>query len=536
MRGITVAAALCFAAACGTDPAVAPPSEQAIPVGGGGPALASTSCQPKRASDGIPTPHLNCLQVVPVLSSNTDIIRPKIQAAVNIWNSVLAQQGLPKFATTNTATGSLTVNIKFDGSIGTWYCGTTNGSTGEMIIHRSSSSTTCNGNFTNAVELPDLSYLIAHELAHVIGFKHLSLVGSVPAADHCVASLPASRRANKSLCQAEIELLRYTYGLRDAHPDYTKHFATGFESVSGDNSLDKGQIATFSVGTVQFFRAAPFTHPAPSTLSYSWRSDNPAVAKVGTSTGWTNTVEGVAGGTTTVHIVLTSAAYERAVPFAGGDITVTVVVPPTQPPPPTSLSAADVTHSSATIGWVNGAADAGTTVEYRRSSTTTWTAKSVPAGVTTTVLAGLTALTTYDVRVSHVRNGLNSTYTTKTSLFKTQAVPPPPAITNFHVGNCERRPVGTKTYGYYIMVWTSNPAAGGYSFQIAEGTTSSSAGAALILTAPLDARSAEVGGYLVRTGTPTNRWFWLRYVGNGVTGAWTALVDNPLAVNTCLQY
>jgi hypothetical protein len=153
--------------------------------------------------------------------------------------------------------------------------------------------------------------------------------------------------------------------------------------------------------------------------------------------------------------------------------------------------------------------------------------------VTTFGLSGLASSSTYDVQAFHVRNGLSSTITTATGLFTTPALPTNPPITNFQVTSCDERVSGLKTYNYFQLAWTSAQAAAGSFFEIGVNTTSTSSGAAVIVTLPLTARTGEVGGYL-KSPTLLNRWFWIRYNGNG-TGPWTALVNNPLATNQCLK-
>jgi hypothetical protein len=534
MRRIAVAAALCFAAACGTDPS-APPTESSAGMGPGPEGMfdASLTCQNVDRNDPDLTPLYRCGDKVRVTGTDTALTNA-ITPAIAIWNSVVfGQAGLPVFVPSGTAQHVVTVSFS---SQGTWFCGTTDPNGTTITIFRSSTQFNCNGGFTNVVQRSGLHRLIAHELSHAIGFKHISAAGFLrPAADHCVASLPQSGGLNGSLCQAEIEMLRYNYGLRDTDVDPSKHIATGLE-VSGPTSLNPGQSGTFTVNAVFFARAAPsFTPPSPSLLKFAWSVDNPAIATLGSSINATNTVQAVSAGTTKIHIRLTSSIYEKAEPFGGGDITFTVVAPPTPPPPPTGLTASAVTFSSATIGWVNGATNTGTTttLQYRQSGAATWTTASstIAAGVTTFGLSGLTSLKTYDVRAFHVRNGLSSTITTAAGLFSTPAVPPLPPITNFHVTSCEQR-VTTKTHNYFALAWNSDLAPAGSSIQIGVNTTSSSAGAAVIVTYPLTARTGEVGGYL-SSPLLASRWFWIRYIRSGLPGPWFSLVGNPLATNQC---
>jgi hypothetical protein len=533
MRRIALAAALCFAAACGTETTVAPPAEPFTPVVGGGPAFASASCVLAPVQSSWLPRRLPCGARVRVTSSD-QTISSKLQTAINTWSGAgLGQNGLPSLST-SVSSPSHTVVITGSGSpetSTTWYCGDTQPGTLSMTIFRSANKADCGTQlggpaFSNATQIAGLSALIAHELSHVIGFKHISQNNSKPAADHCVASIPANGSLNGSLCQAEIELVHYEYGLRDGVVDPAQHIATGVE-VAGPTSLIENQSGTLTVTAVLFNRAAPWFTPLDASIQkFTWSRDNPAVVTLGTSITSTNTVHAENPGITTIHI--TPNLYQKAVPF-DGDITFTVTAIPTAPPPPTSLSASAITATSATISWVNGATNAGTTttLQYRQSGVSAWTTASstIGAGVTSHNLTNLASLTTYDVRAWHVRSGLSSTTTTRTGLFTTPA-PTPPTITNFRVTGCEQEVVGLKTFNHFTLSWSSTATGG--SFQIGVNTTSSSSGAAVILTVPGTARSGQVGGYLAGP-TTVHRWFWIRYG----SGPWIALAGNPLATNVC---
>lgn len=538
MRRIAVAAALCFAAACGTEPTVAPPAESFPPVVGERPAFASASCVLAPVQSGWIPRRLPCKHKV-LLTSTDATIRSKLSGAMGIWSPAgLGQNDLPKFFT-SVSSPSLTVTIEwaapFTVTPTTYYCGDTSPGNIAIVIYRSAAKADCGKQaggpgFSNSTQIGGLSALIAHELSHVIGFKHISQNGSKPAADHCVASIPGNGQVNTGLCQAEIELIHYEYGLRDGVVDPAKHIATGVE-VTAPTSLVQGQSETITVEDLIFARKAPsFTPPAASTQRFTWSVDNPAVATLGTSINSTNTVTAVAPGTTKIHIALNSSLYDKAVPF-GGDISFTVTSLPTAPPPPTGLSASAINTTSATISWANGATDAGTTttLEYRKSGVSAWTTASstIGTGVTSYNLTNLGSVTTYDVRAWHVRSGLSSSKTTKTGLFTTLDPNATPTITNFRVTGCVQQVFGLKTYNYFTLSWNSNITPVG-SFQIGVNTNSSSSGAAVILTVPGSARAGQVGGYLAGP-TTVQRWFWIRYG----SGPWISLAENPLATNVC---
>jgi hypothetical protein len=532
MRRTAVAAALCFAA-CGTEPIVAPGNEPLMSGVGEGPAKASASCVLAPVQSGWIPRRLPCGYKVRVSSSNPDI-SSRLQAAVNLWNSAgLGQNGLPSFTATGTANDTATIVLS--GSSNTqspWYCGDTQPGVLQITIFQSDIKSQCGGGgFTNATQIGNLTGLIAHELSHVIGFKHISQNNSKPAADHCAASIPANGLINSGLCQAEIQLLRYEYGLRDGVVDPAKHIATGVE-VSGPRTLTLGAApGTLTITNLLFGRAAPsFSPPAASSQAYTWTLVGNAISLSGS--GASRTVQTVQTGTATISIRLSNHnTFEEADPFTGGDITFTVTAAPTAPPPPTSLTASAIGVTSATIGWVNGATDAGTTttLQYRKSGVPTWTTASstIGAGVTSHNLTNLTSNLTYDVRAWHVRNGLSSTITTKAGLFTTLDPNAVPTITNFRVTRCDPDVVGAKTFNYFTLSWDSNFSPGG-SFQIGVNTNSSSAGATVIVTVPGSARSGVVGGYLAGP-TTVSRWFWVRYQ----SGPWIPLAGNPLATNIC---
>lgn len=527
MRRIAAAVALCLVA-CGTEPSAPPPPAPPALVVVPGPV---TTCQSIRPLGSWLTPNYPCGAKVLITSTNTQL-SGAIPGAIGIWESVIfGQNGFPDFITSGTSNFKVTVVFDPATPTGTWFCGTTNpNGTTTITVHRGATQTTCNGNFTNAVQAGGLSQLLAHELTHAIGYKHLSDAGMRrPILDHCVSSLPPSHNLNGSNCQAEIELARFMYGTRATDPDISKHFATGFV-VSGTPSALAGGSSTLVVENVAFQRAAPsLVQPAASTLPYAWTTDKPAFAQPSPGAGNSNAIQGVAAGSTTIRIRLTGSTYEQAEPMAGGAIPFTVI---TTPPPPTGLAAVGGNASMATITWVNGATtNTTTTLQYRKNGTSSWiTARAtIAGGATSFLLSGLAPLTTYDVQIWHVSNGLSSTITTRSSLFTTTGFP---AISGFHVTDCVARQEGLKTYNYFTMAWTSAPNQLGANFQIGLNATSDVTQASPILTVSPVVRSAEVGGY---TAGPllSQRWFWVRYISGGVPGPWAPLADNPLTTNAC---
>jgi len=527
MRRTAVAAALCFAAACGTDPS-APPAESSSGMGPTprGLADASATCVPGLPGDAKfrKHPSWDCNKRIRVTSTNSTL-RAAIDGAIAIWNGVYGHNELPVFVTTATPTPAFTVDVEWGSQTGQYYCGTTNLSTRDITINRSTSQETCGGAAaSNPVLVADLHKLIAHELSHSIGFGHLSENGTMPAADHCVASLPDAGGLNGGLCQLEILHVKYYYGMYDDYVEPSTYIAHGLE-VGGQTTANQGESKTLT--------AFPQWDGVPPTslVRYTWSSADASIAQVSLSVSATNAVQAVSPGTTTIRARITGSTYLVLDPQSGD---VQFTVNPPAPPPPTGLNATSITYNSATIRWTSGAADATTNLYYKRSSVTSWTdsVTGITAGTTSRQLSNLAGQTSYDVRAKHVRSGQSSSFTS-TIQFTTLA-PPVPTITNFRVTGCTQQQAGGKTYNYFTMAWDATPNQTTGSYQIGMHNTNSSAAAAVILTVPATTETGVVGGYL-SSPLLMNRWFWVRYSRPGATTGWVALTGNPLASNQCLQ-
>jgi hypothetical protein len=101
-----------------------------------------------------------------------------------------------------------------------------------------------------------------------------------------------------------------------------------------------------------------------------------------------------------------SSAYSAAVNFT------TAAPPPCNAP--TALSSAAITNTTATISWAAVTGAASYTVQYKKSTATSWTTVS---GVTATsyALSGLTAATVYNFQVATVCSSISSSpYTAST--------------------------------------------------------------------------------------------------------------------------
>jgi hypothetical protein len=463
-----------------------------------------------------------------LVTSTNNNIKGAIAEAIPIWNAVFGHNNLPEFVTTGQA--DFTVNVAFaTGESGPYYCGTTlQGTSRDITINRSDSPTECGGaTSSNPVNGADLDKIIAHELSHAIGFGHLSENGTRPAADHCVASLPAAGGLNSRLCQLEILQLQYYYGLSDILVQPTTYIAGGLE-VTGQTTANPGQSKTLTAFP-QWDGAAPTT-----TVRYAWTTSNASVAQVSSSTTATNLVQAVSPGVATIHARITSSNV-LVLDAQSGDAFFTVTGAP--PPPPTGLNVdpASITATSATVRWTNTAQGASTNLYYGLSSNGPWTGPVTnPAGATSAQLSSLASLTTYHVRAQHVLGGQSSAFTS-TVPFTTAAAPPPPppTVTNFRVLGCRQQVTGGKTFNYFTMVWDASPHQTTGSYQIGMHTANSPGSASVVLTVPGTSETGEVGGYLSGP-TTSNRYFWVRYIRNGAPTTWVALTGNPLKINQCL--
>jgi hypothetical protein len=534
MRRTAVTAALCLAAACGTDPS-APPADvsQAASLPSGTMAAASATCQNVNRNDGdFPDRQFDCGWHV-LVTSPAQQLSDAIPGAIGIWNSVVfGHDNFPKFERSG-YTGTLrdTVRVVFDNTTGPYHCGTTNPDADLITIHRSSAPTNCKNNFTNAVDSNGLHRLIAHELSHVIGFKHISDAGlRRPAADHCIASLPQNGGFNGTNCQAEIEILHFNYGLRDTDINPAKHILTGME-LSGPSQVDSGRSATIEVNALLFSRAAPsFTPPGLTLLRYAWSSDSSAIARPSAGDSYSNVIQGVAPGSTTIQVQLSGTTYERAEPLIGNRKAITVL--PGPPPPPIGLNVTGIEYNFVTVRWTNATESVSTVVEIRLRGATQWTPTAATAvGATSRNIGGLSAETDYEIHAKHVRNNQSSVFTSPVVSFTTDPLPAP-TITIFRPTRCTQQSSGGKLYNYFTMSWNASPAQVEGSYEIG-WAIGGSLTPKLLLTVPGTQTSGQVGGYL-STPQLTNLWFWIRYVRTGISATpWVPLNPNPLAVNNC---
>jgi hypothetical protein len=470
-----------------------------------------------------------------------------LSSAASRWNSgVLNGYGLPRF---DMSSGNQTITVSISGT-GDYYCGQVPDKY-HLNIARSDLGNITPGCVPGRLTLGTVDDLLLHELSHAIGFQSIAWHKPGPAeyTGHCAAALAGGRPLNAGLCQHEIEAIYASYGLRSTAPDLSKHVMTGLAGL-GSLTLNVGATGTLTVTGLRFnrvngsFCGQPDTTvceaatASPTEATLSWSSSNTSVASLSGS-GASRTVTGNSGGSATVSVGATAAAYEKAAAFGdpgtGTTAAVTVVVVPPAGPP-TSLSASNITATSALVSWTNGDASAGTTtvVQYRMTGQSAWINASgspAPAGQSSLTLSGLHCATSYDVNVYHVKSGVSSAWLTLT-LFTTAACQVSGAIvapSGFSQSSCTASTTGGKNYATYTLGWTAGSNPGGSIYQIGTALTNSSGSAAVIRTGGIIRTSDDVGPYLV-TSTASPRYFWVRHVNGAEASAWVALAGNPIQI------
>ena len=258
--------------------------------------------------------------------------------------------------------------------------------------------------------------------------------------------------------------------------------------------------------------------------------------------GSPTTIAGIAAGTTsrTINGLTHSTTYDVRAKHVrdgqsstwAGPIQFTTPEPTPTLTPPSGLNVTALTYNSATIRWTNGTPSATTRLEYRKTTTTTWTSLSVSAGATSQGLTGLSAVTGYYVRIRHQTAGAISAWTSNL-FFKTPA-PPAPTVTNFRVAACREVPSGGSTLIEYTLAWDAAPAQADGSYEIAMHTLNNAGAATIVTTVSGSIEQAIVGGFL-KSATTSNRYFWVRYIRGAAPTSWVALSPNPVPVNRCFN-
>jgi hypothetical protein len=356
-----------------------------------------------------------------------------------------------------------------------------------------------------------------------------------------------------TICQHELETVYRAYGLRTQSVDYYKHIVTGLRGLQNVTLRPNGSTV-LTVTQLQFSRGngslcglgtreicGGAERPVTSTnVALAWREAAGGQFITLSPSGASATVTaGSTEGTATVAVGATSTVYNIAAAFGdnGTGTTATVVVDAVAPAgPPTSLSASNITATSALVSWTNGDASAGTTtvVQYRMTGQPSWITASgsgLPAGQSSLTIGGLHCSTSYDVNVYHVKDGISSPWLTLT-LFTTAAcqvsstIAPP---TSFSERSCNLTTTGGKTYATYTLGWTAGANPGSSIYQIA--TAFSNTPGAVVRTGAITRTSDAVGPYLV-TSSASPRYFWVRHANGAQASAWVALAGNPIEINS----
>lgn len=216
--------------------------------------------------------------------------------------------------------------------------------------------------------------------------------------------------------------------------------ATGY-GTAGPPPPAPGQTVGLAAGT-----------PTAASVPLSWTATATASSylveyRVTGATAWTAGPTPT-GASTTVTGLAAATGYDFRVTArnAGGPSTTpsavvaatTAAAATTAPGQTVGLTVGTVTATTAPLSWTAAATASSYLVEYRTTGATTWTSGPTPS-TTTATLAGLTAATEYDVRVSAVNAagaGVPSSTVTATTAAAPVVVPPP--VSQSPTGNAWR--------------------------------------------------------------------------------------------------
>jgi len=450
-----------------------------------------------------------------------------LQHATGEWNSAFpASTGMPRF-TSQARTKQ--VRATCDPTSPT--CASAASVKGEVIGTPGTSTTLSidlaigSGSGSGSAEAVSL-----HELGHVMGMGDTwdasGAYRVTNVSDHCTSSvtLPGNTYTNTELCQHLVELFRYAYGGRSTSPSWGKHLVTGIAGVPSSITLTMGTNGTVGTPLLMLTRVHPSLCGAtacedvtPPASSLTWHSTLTTRVTV-TASGNGATLVPQSPGTANVYPTMSSSTFEFASPMS--QIAVTV-----RPKAPLSPSAGSITSSSATISWTNGDALATTTVRYKHSGESTWHSTSVAAGVTSAPLSGLTGASLYAVELTHVRNGVSSAVTPLS--FSTLA--PPLGVTAFFPSACDESLYGGKTYNNWTLKWIGN-AVGLTNFAVRQASTSDTTSGSIVKTGKTTGTGTTTLAPVLASGTPANRYFWVRFSNSSTTTSWFPLSDFPLNV------
>lgn len=452
--------------------------------------------------------------------------------AASDWNDgVLNQYNLPTFVTTGTGDYTITFNQSGSGSL---VCGVNSGLVVTLMFV--GTGVKCGDGpypYTSvSVSNPSqVAALVAHEIGHVLGFqKHLkdglqTTIDNDPYVSHCIMVVPSTM--NNSVCEYERQIVYLAYRLQNNDPNVNLPFAYSLNPSPSSVSLGLGGSATVTVTQAATNgEGAPITLQPSDVVTWDASGVTPAGAfSVSPTTGQSVQIQaGNVTGSGAITATLSPSTGRFNVPWP-----VNTAVPVSNPvtPPPTNLAVSSVTSSQAVVTWTAGDPNATTTVQNRLSGAQAWsTVGSAAAGVTTYTIPGLSACTTYDVAVYHVKNGIPSTTTTLLNGIHTTAASGACAPTNFTVVSCVDSQF-SKKYMFLHTSWVRKEFSAGSTTDVAANTTNNTATADILQSFPSSTTTALLGEY-VELGT-YNEYFWVRHKTSGGTpSAWVPLDANPV--------
>jgi len=207
-------------------------------------------------------------------------------------------------------------------------------------------------------------------------------------------------------------------------------------------STNCGSNGASGFSSAQFTTAAPFVCNAPaglnasaitsSTATLNWTAVSGAVSyavdyKLSTDTIWTSVatattstsaaLSGLAASTVYNFRVSTNCGSNGASGFSSAQFTTAA---PFVCNAPAGLTASAITSSTATLNWTAVSGAVSYAVDYKLSTSTTWTSAATAATTTSVSISGLSAASLYDYRVS-TNCGTNGSSSFTSAQFTTTA-------------------------------------------------------------------------------------------------------------------
>jgi len=323
--------------------------------------------------------------------------------------------------------------------------------------------------------------------------------------------------------------------------------------------------------SAQFTTTAPFVCNAPSALTataitssgatISWGAVSGAVSyavdyKLSTDATWTSAATATTTTSITLSGLVASSLYDYRVStncgtngasgFTAAQFTTTA---PFVCNAPSGLTATNITASGATISWTAVSGAASYAVDYKLSTTTTWTSAATATTATSVNLTGLAAASLYDYRV-RTNCGINGTsgftvaqFTTITAPACVTAFEPnetTAAATTISNGVTYTAAIGSSTDNDYFKITTTatsnivynlvGPTGVDYDLQILNSAgTQVGSGATTSSTETVSLTNQAAGTYFVRVygynGANSTSCYTIKATATTVTGCASTL-DN----------